>query len=108
MRLKGRYINERKLTNVQGGVLEIDRGEGQTQLAKEIDAICMLPRKDTSMLQAREARKRQILRKIITVMGTLGIFLGAAAAVIYMAPALGTVLFAVIAWCGFAGMMTGE
>lgn len=108
MRLKGRYIDDRKFVNIAGGFAENDQGEGMTELTKEIDAICMLPRKAGTSLEAREARKRQIIRRVISVLGTLAIFLGAAAAVICMAPALGTILFAVVAWCGFAGMMTEE
>ena len=104
MRLKGRYIDEKKITRTcPEGIAEIQQGNGMTELRREIDAICMLPRR--SSLQAREERKKQIIRKVASVLGTLAIFLGAAAAVIYMAPALGTILFAVVAWCGFAGMM---
>ena len=109
MRLKGRYIDEEKITRTcPDRVVEIPwenaQENGMTQLHREIDAICMLPRR--SSLQAREERKKQIIRKVVSVLGTLAIFLGAAAAVIFMAPALGTILFAVVAWCGFAGMMT--
>lgn len=106
MRLKGRYVDEKKITRTcPEGIVEIRQDNGMTELRREIDAVCMLPRK-SSVLQAREERKKQIIRKVVSALGTLAIFLGAAAAVIYMAPALGTILFAVVAWCGFAGMMT--
>lgn len=108
-RYKGRYINEAKiLRTCPDRAIEIPvenvQESGMKLLRPEIDAICMLPRQ-ISVIQAREERRRKIIRKVVSVLGTLAIFLGAAAAVICMAPALGTILFAVIAWCGFAGMM---
>lgn len=106
-RYKGRYINDKMFRTCPDKTIEIPQENGLTELRREIDAICILPRRAQDTQRTRQKRRKQIIRKILSVLGTLGIFLGAAAAVIYMAPAFGTILFAVIAWCGFAVAMTG-
>lgn len=82
--------------NVKGEVRAIDMGNGIYELRKEPDVLCVIP------------GKQKRTHKALTVVGTFGIFAGAAAAVIYLAPPIGTVLFALIAWCLFAGMATED
>lgn len=100
---KGRYINEAKMFRTcPDRAIEIPtenvQESGMTELRREIDAWCFPA--------VMEKPKRSVLQKAAPVVGTAAIFMGAAAAVIYLAPALGTILFAMIAWLMFAAAMT--
>ena len=103
MRFKGRYINDRKPEVVPAQIIEVKHDGGKTELHPiEVEAFCF-----PAIMEKSKKREMEV-RKIKVVLGTVGIFGGAAAAVVLMAPALGTVLFALLAWCMFAAAATGE
>lgn len=85
------------MTNVPGVIRAIDRGNGVCELVKEPDVLCVMP-----------VRRRRRTKKLLSILGAVGVFVGAAAAIIYLTPALGTILFAVVAGLMFAALMTGE
>ena len=84
------------MRNIPGTVRAIDRGDGICELRKDPDVLCII--------QQRPKRST----KALAVLGTVGIFLGAALAIIYMAPAFGTILFALLAGLVFASIVTKE
>lgn len=86
----------REMKNIPGIVRAVDRGNGICELVREPDVLCIRP------------VHRRKYRKLLSTLGTIGIFLGAALAVILLAPALGTMLFAVIAGVMFMAMMKGD
>lgn len=88
---------KREMANVPGVIRAIDRGNGICELVKEPDVLCVMP-----------VRRRRKIRKLLSFLGTIGLFIGAAVAIICLAPALGTILFAVVAGLMFAAMMAGE
>lgn len=88
---------KRAMTNVPGVIRAVDRGNGICELVKEPDVLCVMP-----------VRRRRRFRKLLSILGTVGLFIGAAAAIICLAPALGTILFALIAGILFFALMTGE
>lgn len=85
-----------RVVNIPGNIRAKEIGNGVCELVKEPDVL----------LVVRE-KSRKKYRRIMTL-GTVALFAGLAAALIYLAPALGTILFAVVAWCGFAASATGE
>lgn len=85
-----------RVVNVPGTIRAKEIGNGVCELEKTVDVLCVMKEKS-----------RKKYRRIMTV-GTVALFAGLAAALIYLAPALGTILFAVVAWCGFAASATGE
>ena len=85
------------IQNVPGTIRAIDRGNGICELTKEPDVLCIIPK-----------HRNKMIRKLVMTLGTAGIIGGAAAAVILAAPALGVFIFALLAWCMFAGWATGE
>lgn len=101
-RYKGRYINDKMLRTCPDRVIEIPvenvQESGMIELRREIDAWCFPA--------VMEKPKRTVLQKAAPAIGTAALFAGAAAAVVYLAPALGTILFALIAWLMFAAAMT--
>ena len=86
----------REMKNVPGIVRAVDRGNGICELVREPDVLIIKP-----------VRRRKY-HKLLSALGTMGIFLGAAAAVICLAPALGTLLFGLIAGCMFFSMVSKE
>ena len=84
-----------EMKNVPGIVRAVDRGNGICELVREPDVLCIRP--------IRKKRSR-----LLSALGTIGIFLAAAVAVILLAPALGTILFGVLAGCMFFGMTSKE
>ena len=86
-----------EMRNIPGVVKAVDRGNGICELVKEPDVLCIMP-----------VRGRRKFRKLLSVLGTVGTFVGAALAIIFLAPALGTVLFALIAGVMFLSMLSGE
>lgn len=88
-------MKAREMRNIPGVVRAIDRGNGVCELIKEPDALCF------------KANRRKN-RRLLSALGTVGIFLAAALAVIYLAPALGTILFGVLAGCMFASLCGEE
>lgn len=82
--------------NVPGAIRAKEVGNGVCELVKEPDVLCIMP-----------VRKNK-RRKVLAVLGTVGLFAAVAATLIFLAPALGTILFAVVAWCGFAASATNE
>lgn len=87
-------MKAREMKNIPGVVRAIDRGNGVCELVKEPDALCFEPHR----------RKN---RRLLSALGTVGVFLAAAFAVIYLAPALGTILFGLLSGCMFA-LLCGE
>lgn len=83
--------------NVPGAIRAKEIGDGVCELVKEPDVLCIV-----------QERKKRRNDKIIMALFTAGVFGGVAAALVILAPALGTILFAVVAWCGFAAYATGE
>lgn len=99
-RLKGRYIDEKKMMRTcPEGIVEIQQDNGITELRREIDAWCF-----PAVME--KPKKKSVLQKAVPAIGTAALFTGAAAAVIFLAPALGTILFAMIAWLMFAAAVT--
>ena len=86
-----------EMRNIPGVVRAVDRGNGICELVKEPDVLCIMP-----------VRSRRKFRKLLSVIGTVGTFAGAALAIIFLAPALGTVLFALLAGVMLLAMLTGE
>lgn len=86
-----------EMRNIPGVVRAVDRGNGICELVKEPDVLCIMP-----------VRSRRKFRKLLSVIGTVGTFVGAALAIIYLAPALGTILFAALAGLMFLAMLSGE
>lgn len=75
-------------------------GEGMNELTAEKiepDVLCVMPK-----------RKKRLLRKVVTMLGTAGIIGGTAAALILAAPAFGLFTFALLAWVLFCGWATEE
>lgn len=87
----------RTVTNIPGAIRTVDCGNGIYELVKEPDVLTIVP-----------VRSRRKFRKLLSVIGTVGTFAGAALAIIFLAPALGTVLFALIAGVMFLAMLSGE
>ena len=85
----------RVMRNIEGTIRAIDRGDGVCELIKDIDVLTIIP----------ERKKHSM--KLITL-GTLAMFIAAAVALIWLAPAFGVLLFAVIAWTMFAALASGE
>ena len=85
------------VVNVPGAIRAKEIGNGVCELVKEPDVLCIV--------RARREKKRH---KAVMALGTAGLIAGLAATLIYLAPALGTILFAVVAWCGLAAAATGE
>lgn len=83
--------------NVPGAIRAKEIGDGVCELVKEPDVLCIV-----------QERKKRRNDKIIMALFTAGVFGGVAAALVILAPALGTILFAVVAWLGFAAAATGE
>lgn len=92
MRTKGRTkgTRERTVANIPGTIRAIDTGNGMCELRKDIDVLTIIP------------QKKQRSTKLIMTLGSIGIFGGAAAALILLAPAFSTILMAVVAWLMFA------
>lgn len=88
---------KREMKNIPGTIRAIDRGNGICELVKAPDVLCFLP-----------VRKKRKFRKVLSILGTVGLFLAAALAVICLAPALGTILFGVLAGVMCAAMLSGE
>lgn len=86
---------KREMKNIPGIVRAVDRGNGICELVREPDVLIIKP-------------VRRKYHKLLSALGTMGIFLGAAAAVICLAPALGTLLFGLIAGCMFFSMVSKE
>ena len=87
----------RTVTNIPGAIRTVECGNGIYELVKEPDVLTIVP-----------VRSRRKFRKLLSVIGTVGTFVGAALAIIYLAPALGTILFAVLAGLMFLAMLSGE
>ena len=85
----------RVMRNIEGTIRAIDRGDGVCELIKDIDVLTIIP----------ERKKHSM--KLITL-GTLALFIAAAVTMIMIAPAFGTLLFALVAWTMFAALATGE
>lgn len=83
--------------NVPGAIRAKEIGDGVCELVKEPDVLCIV-----------QERKKRRHDRIIMTLFAVGVFGGLAAALVILAPALGTILFAVVAWCGFAAYATGE
>lgn len=86
----------RVMRNTEGAIRAIDEGNGICRLQKEIDVLEIIPIK-----KPRSA-------KAILTLGTVGIFGGASAAMICLAPPIGILLMSVVAWCLFAALATNE
>lgn len=84
-----------EVKNIEGAVRAIDLGNGVCELVKEPDVLCVIPIKKKT-------------RKALTVLGTAGIIGGAVVAVTCLAPPIGTILFALIAWCLYAAKEMDE
>lgn len=84
----------RVLRNTEGAIRTIDEGNGIYRLQKDIDVL--------EIIKIKEPRNS----KLLLTLGTVGIFGGAAAAVICLAPPIGIMLMAVVAWCLFAANST--
>lgn len=85
------------ITNIPGAIRTVECGNGIYELVKEPDVLCVIP-----------VRKRSWIRKALPWLGLAGIIGGAAVAVIVMAPAFGTLLFATVSGLMFAAMLAGE
>lgn len=92
MSLKGRTTKTRgrAVANIPGTIRAIDTGNGMCELRKDIDVLTIIP------------QKKRRSEKLIWTLGSIGIFGGAAAALILLAPAFSTILMAVVAWLMFA------
>lgn len=86
----------REMKNIPGIVRAVDRGNGICELVREPDVLCIKP------------VHRRKYRRLLSAIGTAGFFGGAALAVILLAPALGTILFGVVAGCMFFAMASKE
>lgn len=80
----------RTMKNIPGTIRAIDLGNGICELRKDPDVLTIIP-----------VRKKRNTRLLFAI-GTAAIFAGAAVAMLILAPAFSTLLFAVVAWCGFA------
>lgn len=87
----------RVMKNIEGTIRTIDCGNGVYELRKDIDVLAIIPQK-----------KQRNTGKILFALGTVGIFTGAAVALILLAPAFSTILMAVVAWCMFAAINSKE
>lgn len=85
----------RRLLNIAGEIRAKEIGNGVCELVKEPDVLCVMPEK-------KENRTHHML------FGSVALFIGMIAAMIYLAPALGTLVFGIVAWCCFAAFATGE
>ena len=85
----------RVMRNIEGTIRTVECGDGIFELVKDIDVMTITP----------ERKKNNV--KLITI-GTLALFIGMAVALIWLAPAFGTLLFALVAWTMFAALATGE
>lgn len=86
-----------EMRNIPGVVRAIDRGNGICELVKAPDVLCVMP-----------VRSKKKLRRLLSIAGTVGIFAAAALAVIFLAPALGTILFGIVSGLLFASIVCGE
>ncbi len=86
----------RVLRNTEGAIRTIDEGNGIYRLQKDIDVL--------EIIKTKEPRNS----KLLLTLGTVGIFGGAAAAVICLAPPIGIILMSVVAWCMFSALATDE
>ena len=86
----------RVLRNPEGAIRTIDEGNGIYRLQKDLDVL--------EIIKIKEPRNSCLL----LTLGTIGIFGGAAAAVICLAPPIGIILMSVVAWCMFSALATNE
>ena len=87
--MKGRVVN------VPGTIRAKEIGNGVCELVKEPDVLCIVP-----------AQKKRIGRKVVFAAGTFVLFAGMIITMICLAPALGTIVFGLVAWCAFAASAT--
>lgn len=87
----------RTVTNIPGAIRTVDCGNGIYELVKEPDVLTIIPHK-----------KKRNTTGIILAFVALALTIGAVATIIYLAPPIGTLMFAVIAWCGIAAATTKE
>ena len=85
----------RVMRNTEGTIRTVECGKGIYEPVKEPDVLEIIP-----------VRSRKNV-ELITV-GTLALFIAAAVTMIMIAPAFGTLLFALVAWTMFAALATGE
>lgn len=86
----------RVLRNTEGTIRAIDEGNGICRLQKDIDVL--------EIIKTKEPHNNRLL----LTLGTVGIFGGAAAAVIFLAPPIGILLMSVVAWLMFSAAATNE
>ena len=85
----------RVMRNTEGTIRTVECGNGIYELVKEPDVLEIIP-----------VRSRKNVELI--TLGTLALFIAAAVTMIMIAPAFGTLLFALVAWTMFAALATGE
>ena len=85
----------RVMRNTEGAIRTVECGKGIYELVKEPDVLEIIP-----------VRSRKNVELI--TLGTLALFIAAAVTMIMIAPAFGTLLFALVAWTMFAALATGE
>ena len=83
--------------NIPGTIRAVDTGKGFYEFQKEPDVLCIRPK-----------RKNRIKQGAILTAGAVGIVGGAVLAILYLAPAFGTILFALLAVCLFGKVAYGE
>ena len=83
------------MRNTEGTIRTVECGNGIYELVKEPDVLEIIP-----------VRSRKNVELI--TLGTLALFIAAAVTMIMIAPAFGTLLFALVAWTMFAALATGE
>lgn len=86
----------RVMRNTEGAIRAIDEGNGICRLQKDIDVL--------EIIKTEEPRNS----RLPLTLGTIGIFGGAAAAVIFLAPPIGILLMSVVAWLMFSALATNE
>ena len=86
----------RSMKNIPGTIRAIDLGNGICELRKDPDVLCIIP------------ERKQRNEKLLWTLGSIGIFGGAAVALLLLAPAFSTILMAVVAWMMFASMCGEE
>lgn len=84
-----------RVVNVPGIIRAKEISNGVCELTKEPDVLCVLPAKKSKS-------------GLYTVLASGGVIGGLAAVMIYLAPALGVIVFGLVAWCCFAAAATGE
>lgn len=87
----------RTVKNIPGEIRAVDIGNGICEIRKDPDVLCIIPHK-----------KKRDTSGILFAVISVALMVGAIAAIIYLAPPIGTLLFALVAWCGFAGMLAKE